>query len=151
MKKLLKNITTKRTIKRGLIGLFILLWIYLLLDGRNIYIDMYNFQQLEKAKPILESIPTDAKKFYTLKDFNDQYKADIKPIDNCYLVNNDSWNQKYIFWFQLKSKVYKLLYSNYFYAYPKYDIKWSTMCDNYNCYDASFAYFMSVILHPCKN
>ncbi len=104
MKKLLKNITTKKVIKRGLIGIFILLWIYLLLDWRNIYIDMYNFEQLEKAKPILESIPGNAKKFYGLKQFNNLYSANIQPIKNCYQVSNDNWEEKYIFWFQLKSK-----------------------------------------------
>jgi hypothetical protein len=51
-------------------------------------IDRYNFEQLEKAKPILESLPVNAPKFYSLKEFNEQYKADIKPIKNCFSVSN---------------------------------------------------------------
>jgi hypothetical protein len=38
-------------------------------------VDKYNFKQLEKAKLILDKIPRDAKKFYNLKEFNEQYKA----------------------------------------------------------------------------
>jgi hypothetical protein len=51
---------------------------------------MYNFRQLEKTKPILESISKDANHFYTLKEFNELYNSSIKPIKNCYYVSNSN-------------------------------------------------------------
>ena len=78
------------TMKKAMIIVLLLLVPLILMDTSNIQIDNYNFQQLEKARIILENIPLDAQKFFTLKDFNEQYKADIKTIKNCYYVSNDN-------------------------------------------------------------
>jgi len=139
----------------------ILIWvlIYIL---HPMYIDYYNFQQLEKAKPILESISENEPNFYNLTDFKDRYNINIKPIKNCYYISNNNWNEKYIFWFKLESNYYKNKYNTEYYAYPKYDkpiftncLWWEGMHDEWHwwgwCFDASRVYFEKVISNPCEN
>ncbi|MDP2103818.1 MAG: hypothetical protein Q8K26_02765, partial [Candidatus Gracilibacteria bacterium] len=46
----------------------------------NRRMDEYNFGELEKAKQILDNIGKNDKKFFTLKEFNEIYSANIKPI-----------------------------------------------------------------------
>ena len=120
------------------------------IEQENIKIDEYNFQQLEKAKPVLENIPEDAKVFYWLKEFNSIYKANIQPIKNCYFVGLKNWKEKYIFWFKLESKKYISQYRTEYFAYPKYDIPVDEIC-TWHCYDANRPYFEYLISHPCKD
>lgn len=115
MKKIFKLLTKKNI----LMGIFITFIIFEIINTRT---DIYNFNQLEKAKIILNKIPKEDYKFFTLKKFNSKYNAEIKPTKNCYYVSNDNWNQPYIFWFKLESIIYRLRYLNIYYAYPKYDI-----------------------------
>ncbi len=117
MKEKMKNIVKNRYF-RIIIKFFI--WFLLLLilsfilvaiysftfEKDKIAIDRYNFEQLEKSKPILESIPETDKNFYSLKEFNQKYSADIQPIKNCYYIRNYNWDEKYIFWFKLESLIY---------------------------------------------
>ena len=52
------------------------------------FIDFYNFRQLEKVKNLIKNSPKNNEIFYTLKDFNKIYDVNIKPIQNCYYLNN---------------------------------------------------------------
>ena len=85
----------------------VILLIGIIFEWYPMYVDMYNFRQLEKAKPILESIPEDAYKFNTLKDFNERYDANIQPIKNCYYIGSSNGEEKYLFWLQLESRYFK--------------------------------------------
>lgn len=113
IKEYIKLINIK-FIKRVLIFIIlfyiiIFLWILIysfVFEKDKIAIDRYNFEQLEKAKPILESIPETDERFYSLKEFNQKYNADIKSIKNCYYVINYNWDEKYIFWFKIESLIY---------------------------------------------
>lgn len=120
-----------KTWKPKKIALYAFIWILILYAWVFIYslvfeqdklvIDRYNFRQLEKVKPILESIPKNAKKFHTLKEFNDIYKTDVKPIKNCYYVSNENGKYPYIFWFKLESLSFRLVRwwsSGFDYLYP---------------------------------
>ena len=108
--KFFKNVNLK-ILKKSLLGvllltIFLYSWIFIysyIFEQDKITIDKYNFSQLEKSKPILDSIYREAKRFYSLKEFNDIYDANIKPIKDCYYVSNSNWNEKYIFWFKLES------------------------------------------------
>ncbi len=86
--------------------IFIIIFAFIIRESYLMYVDYYNFNQLEKAKIILDKIPENAEKFYTLKEFNEKYNTNIKPIKNCYYISNDNWNQDYIFWFKLESLLY---------------------------------------------
>lgn len=134
--------------------IILLLW---LIEVNNIMIDKYNFQQLEKAKIILDKTPRDAKKFYNLEEFNEQYKAWIVPIKNCYYVRNINWSYPYIFWFKLESLFYKIKFSQNYYSYPKYDLPiskiylWALL--NWRIsqwYDKNRDNFIHTISNPCK-
>lgn len=57
-------------------------------EQQNRAIDEYNFQQLKGVKSILESIPENSGKFYTLKEFNHLYNANVEPKKDCYYVSN---------------------------------------------------------------
>ncbi len=122
-------------------------------EQENIKIDEYNFKQLEKAKPILDNIPKDAKKFKTLKKFNELYNAWIEPIKNCYYVSNLNWKYPYIFWFKLESEKYKNKYWEKYYVYPNYDLPftpycwWSKDCQD----DINKWFFLSVISYHCDS
>ena len=103
----------KRKTKKILTILLIILspiFIYLLVDWKNLYIDMYNFRQLEKAKPYLKTIDENTKDFFNLKQFNERYNAWIKPIKNCYSINTNNWKYIYKFWFKLESLIYIYIY-----------------------------------------
>ncbi len=149
MKEKIKNIVKNRYFK---IIVFVLLWLFILRESYAVYIDMYNFKQLEKAKPYLETIDKNTKKFYSLKEFNVIYSAWIKPIRNCYDVSNYNWNEKYIFWFKLESLIYIYIYKTKYYAYPKYDAPYRNWCEVWlGCYDKNKEIFERVISNPCEN
>ena len=104
------RIKTKFKNKYFIIAILILLWMIMANEFYGIYIDNYNFGQLEKAKIILEQVPRNASKFYSLKEFNARYNGSIKPIKNCYFISNQNWKYSYIFWFKLESLTYRLIY-----------------------------------------
>ncbi|EKE28172.1 MAG: hypothetical protein ACD_3C00086G0016 [uncultured bacterium (gcode 4)] len=116
-------------------------------------IDEYNFEQLIKAKQILSNIWKDDKKFFTLKEFNQKYNANIKPIKNCYYVSNSNWGKPYIFWFQLESDKYKSIYWTGYYAYPKYDLPYSKICywTKASCHDFTYNIYEHTISNPCED
>jgi len=122
---------------------------------KNIKIDNYNFGQLEKVKPILESISKNDETFYSLREFNQIYNTDIGPIKNCYYVSNSNWNEKYIFWFQLESQKYIKQYWIKYFVYPKYDLPkdcvylwmWNQLAW---CPDKTKDKFEDIISHTCK-
>jgi hypothetical protein len=163
--KILQKIKDKKKILISVVWaiaiLYITVWIYSFIFEQNkLAIDRYNFEQLEKAKPILERISKNDKDFDSLKKFNEQYKADIKPIENCYYVSNYNWKRWYIFWFQLKALINKFLHPFIFwypyisdnYAYPKYSIPWHQVCFGaglswgvtWGCYDNNYDHFRYV-------
>ena len=158
MKEVIKN----KTKKIWIIILIILLpiFIYLLIDWKNLYVDIYNFWQLNKAKPILESIDKDTKKFYSLKEFNEIYNTDIEPIKNCYDITSFNWKYQYIFWFKLESKILNLIYSKWYYVSPWYDKDVMLMCAwtmiwppkvEWWCPDRVIRDFIETITNPCKD
>jgi len=158
IKKIVKNKYFKIIVKL-FVGLFLLLILSFILVGiysftferDKITIDRYNFEQLEKAKPILESIPETDKRFYSLKEFNQKYSADIQPIKNCYSISNDNWNEKYIFWFKLESLIYIYIYRTKLFAYPYYNKKGSSSCVmNWWCIDIIRNIFERTVSNPCK-
>lgn len=134
----------------------IVFWYSYIFEQDKLTIDRYNFEQLEKAKPILAQIPEDTRKFRTLKEFNDIYKANIKPIKNCYYVRNYNWDMPYIFWFQLESLISKFVYFWNYYAYPKYNLPYNQVCFwgpgwwGIGCYDNNKDLFEWIITKPCK-
>jgi len=71
MKEKIKKIIKNKYIK--IISLM-LLW-FILRESYAIYVDIYNFRQLGKAKPYLETIDENTKDFYNLKEFNEIYNA----------------------------------------------------------------------------
>ena len=158
---LLKSLKLKKYMK---ISLSILIWILFLwiisilwysyiYEQDKIAIDRYNFEQLEKAKPILEKLPQKDKKIFSPKMLNDLYGANIQTIKNCYYISNSNWKYPYIFWFQLESLMYKVLYFWENYAYPKYDKPvdyfcwWSKYCRD----DRIFGGFIWTISWPCDS
>ncbi|MCH2188238.1 hypothetical protein MK079_00210 [Candidatus Gracilibacteria bacterium] len=141
----------EKILKGGKIFLISILGIFILLECYHIFVDTYNFRQLEKAKPILESIPLDAKTFYSLEEFNDQYNAEIKPVNNCYIVSNYSGREPYIFGFKLESYLYIYIYGTQYYAYPKYDVPYGQKCvGGIGCYDRNWESFQYIVSHPCE-
>jgi hypothetical protein len=143
----------KKNIKKTLkIISLIVLWLFIIWQSYALYIDIYNFKQLEKAKPILESINKDDKKFYSLEEFNNKYNINIKPIRNCYYVSNDNWDEKYIFWFKLESIIYMCIYWAKYYSYPIYSREISTSCViNWWCMDFNKNKFNRIISNPCED
>ncbi len=141
--------------KYSLISLWIL---FLIWQSYAVYIDMYNFKQLEKAKPILESINSNDKEFFSLKEFNKQYNQNITPIKNCYDVNNYNANGEYMFWFKLESLIYICVYWGKYFAYPKYNLPKGRLCfwlvvwwwDSW-CYDNNRLHFETVVSNPCSD
>jgi hypothetical protein len=128
-----------KTIYKILIWILILVLIweyYYFVEKKAIEIDKYNFQQLEKAKQVVENFEKSWKKLAlpvrTLDDFN-YWKwtnfsvwmwADIEPLDKryCYYVyyNKIPTGPWYIFnfWFKLHSLLYKIKYWWSHYNYP---------------------------------
>jgi hypothetical protein len=129
-----------KTIYKILIWILILVLIweyYYFVEKKAIEIDKYNFQQLEKAKQVVENFEKSWKRLPLKADdlptFNTYFvsrfwtwKEDsIEPLDKryCYYVYYDrdtTWSW-YIFefWFKLHSLLYKLKYLSFNYAYPK--------------------------------
>ena len=152
MKEVIKSKTKKVLI---IVLIILLLFIYLLIDWKNLYVDIYNFRQLDKAKPYLETIDKNTKDFYFLKDFKE---INIKPIKNCYYIRKWNWKYLYIFWFKLESILLKFLYRTEYYSYPHYDLPvkiswqpiWITkLPDNFNP-DSNRRIFESIISNPCE-
>ena len=151
-----------------IIWIYVLVWLYsFIFEQDKMAIDRYNFEQLEKAKPILDNISKNGKNFDSLKEFNERYKVDIKPIKNCYYVSSYNWKRKYIFWFQLEAMINKFAHPFTFwypyvsdnYAYPKYSLPWYQVCFGaglsrwaaWGCYDNNYDNFRYVISNPCKD
>ena len=127
MKKLLnkiKELYKKSSLFRIII--ILLIWALIIFEWKNIYVDRYNFQQLEKAKKVVENLKWEQKLYRArgLKDFNYQFDTDIKPLDKryCYDVyydTNPTWPwYVFTFWFKLHSLLYKLMYWWEYYIYP---------------------------------
>ena len=130
---------------------FILIAIYsFTFEKDKMAIDRYNFEQLEKAKPILESIPETDKRFYSLKEFNQEYNTWIKPIKNCYYISTYNWNEKYIFWFKLESLIYIYIYRTKLFAYPKYDLPFDPLYQSWYIWDRNKSWFNYITLYPCR-
>jgi len=173
MKEVIKNKTKK--ILTILLIILSPIFIYLLVDWKNLYVDIYNFWQLNKAKPYLETIDKNTKKFYNLKEFNEIYSAWIKPIKNCYSVNMNNWKYIYKFWFKLESYIYIYIYWNEYYMYPWDDMPvqsvcvwWHWFCEdeiekdsvipyvkncefNWECFDTNRRAFENIISEPCRD
>lgn len=131
---------------------FILVALYsFIFEKDKIAIDKYNFEQLEKVKPILESIPVNDKKFYSLKEFNQKYNSDIKTIKNCYYISTYNWDFPYIFWFQLESSIYIYIYRTKLFAYPKYDLPFVPLYYSGWPWDRNRSWFNYIIWYPCKD
>ena len=120
-----------KTIYKVLIAILILVLIweyYYFVERKAIEIDRYNFQQLEKAKKVIENIPENKKTYRVrnLKQLNSKFKADIEPLDKryCYDVyydTNPTWPwYVFTFWFKLHSLLYKLRYWWEYYKYPNW-------------------------------
>ena len=147
--------------RKSLIAIAAMLWaVYIwgitysiVYEKDKIAIDDYNFEQLNKAKPTLDWLKKNSQAFATLNEFNQQYNLDIKPMQNCYYVSNYNGRKPYIFWFQLQSVKYKLLFFTHgAYSYPSYDLPYEEFCVSwYWCYDHFADDFNYTITHPCRN
>ena len=126
------------------------IFIYLLVDWKNLYVDMYNFRQLEKVKIILKDIKRNDDQFLYLEDFNEIYNQKIEPIKNCYYLRNYKSEDRvpYIFWFKLESLFYSYIYKAKYYAYPKYDLPYEYILPSKN--DINFYIFNKIISNPCR-
>ncbi|MDD4151569.1 MAG: hypothetical protein PHR68_03065 [Candidatus Gracilibacteria bacterium] len=109
MKEKIKHILKQKYIKYLIL---LLIGLFFINESYNIYVDMYNFKQLEKVKIILKDLKISDKRFYNLKGFNEIYKSNIKPIKNCYDIANlkDETKVPYIFGFKLESLIYIYIY-----------------------------------------
>lgn len=146
----------KLTKKHIVILLLIFLLIIWYIDIDNIKVDRYNFLQLEKIKNTLDELDRNSYKFDNVKEFNIKFNQDIKPLKNCYFLSernwyfeNNNWWWWYIFWFKLESLLYKLIYFDKYYIYPKYDLPSATICD-WTCRDVNFPWFLETISNSCK-
>ncbi len=132
----------------------IFLLIFLLYQLVCIYIDIYNFRQLEKVKIVLKDLQRWDKQFRNIKEFNKIYSTDLKPIKNCYyLKNNRSENRVlYNFWFKLESYIYIYIYKTKYYVHPKYDAPYIGKCEMWRgCYDRNRMYIEDLINNPCED
>jgi hypothetical protein len=144
------NKTVKKILKISTV--FILLSL-LLFEWYRTFVDFYNFRQLSKVKNILKDIEKWDKQFFYLEEFNDQYKAWIQPVKNCYYLRNYKSQDRvlYTFWFKLESYVYAYIYWTQYYAYPKYDIPYWQQCVWWIwCYDRNRESFEYIISNPCE-
>jgi len=148
MKENIKKIIKQIDIKVFKIWFLILLVMFIVRESYWLYIDNYNFKQLEKAKPILETIWEKDERFTSLNEFNERYSADIKPIKNCYYVNNNNWKYQYIFWFKLESLFYSYIYRTSLYSYPWYD---QPIIKKLPLKDSLYEYFYLIISNPCRD
>ncbi len=95
-------------------------------DKENLKIDYYNFQQLWKAKKVVENLDWEKKYYYinSLSALNQKFDTDIHPTDKryCYDVYYSYFKEKkdytFTFWFKLHSKLWKLLNGWEYYNYP---------------------------------
>lgn len=152
MKKL-KNLLKNKYFK---IMILIILSLFILRESYKIYIDMYNFKQLERVKTILDELPKDSYSFKNIKKFNDSFNQGIQPIQNCYFlidrnrfVYKNAWSWWYVFWFKFKSIIYKLKYKADNYSYPEYNLPILPFCDD-SCYDTFKSKFEHTLYSPCK-
>jgi len=163
--KILKKVNIKNLKKTSIIFLVFLFTLYLwtftysyLFEKEKITIDNYNFKQFEKIKIFLKDKRKGTFKFDDLKNFNEKYKLEIKPIKNCYYLSSYNWDEKFLFWFQIESLFYKIIHFWKNYAYPKYDIPSKRICTGMvvdwtvgECYnDNRYNHFKAVISNPCK-
>jgi len=149
MRNKIKKIYKNKYFKKSIVILIVLL---IAREIYNIYVDVYNFQQLEKAIPILESIPDSDYWFYWLDKFNDKYNADIQPIKHCYYVSNSNWDYPYIYGFKLESLVYKIKYLNFYHVYPGYDLEVEPLCTQYYCVEnINYVTFKKAVSNSCKD
>jgi hypothetical protein len=65
-----------------------ILWYSLIFEKESIKIDEYNFNQLESVDKIIMNDQKYDYVFKNLWDFNKIYNSNIKPIKNCYYINN---------------------------------------------------------------
>lgn len=151
MKEKLKKLFNSKMITL----LFILLiCVFTFRELYYIYIDIYNFNQSEKVKLILKDLKREDKQFLYLKDFNEIYNENIKPIKNCYYIRNYSSEDRvpYTLWFKFESIFYKTMYKTQYYVYPKYDIPYKTRCESWIwCYDWNRDNFEYTISNPCQD
>lgn len=155
MKEKIKDIVKNKYFK---IIVFILLWLFILRESYWIYIDRYNFEQLEKVKYLLENTIDKKLWYYHIKDFNKKYGISIEPIKNCYYISNNNWKYPYIFWFKLESQIYKIIYWDKYFSYPGYDmpvrLSWplfttKPLPKDHNP-DSTRSDFEFIISNPCK-
>lgn len=129
-------------------------------EQAKIEIDVYNFEQLEKIKSILDWLDKDSYSFENLKEFNEKFNQDIKPIKNCYLLSNKNNlyldKDDFIFMVNLHSKDYRKKYKSIYYVYPEYKIQRieDSLCSPHwwECgTDQAFSYYLDIISKPCTN
>ncbi|MDD2907807.1 MAG: hypothetical protein PHH98_04145 [Candidatus Gracilibacteria bacterium] len=128
----------------------------------NIKIDEYNFEQLEKVKSVLNGLNKNSYSFENLKEFNEKFNQNIKPIKNCYLLSNgnnvflDKSNDNYIFMFKLYSMDYGKRYKNMYYIYPEYKFQEieNSLCSSHGGIcgtDVAFGDYLETISTPCED
>ncbi|MDD3646028.1 MAG: hypothetical protein PHH06_01315 [Candidatus Gracilibacteria bacterium] len=132
-------------------------------ETENIKIDEYNFSQLEKVKSVLDGLDKDSYGFNGLKEFNEKFVQDIKPLKNCFDISNTNrfWGENksgggYVFGFKLYSKEYKKQYEKDYYIYPSsvYNSIEEGLCSKHGgvCYrDILFEGFIETISNPCMD
>ncbi|MDD2907810.1 MAG: hypothetical protein PHH98_04160 [Candidatus Gracilibacteria bacterium] len=143
----------------------ILLIIFVLSQSYAMYIDMYNFRQLEKVKIILKDLKREDKQFFNLNEFNKIYNVDIQPIKNCYYLRNYKSEDRvpYTFGFELESLIYTFIYGDDYYSnlykyvfgqryytYPKYDLQYVPVYDSAGVFDGARSNYDYLISHPCE-
>ncbi|MDD5213349.1 MAG: hypothetical protein PHG82_02915 [Candidatus Gracilibacteria bacterium] len=157
-----------KNIKRKLCILFILIislyglvFIYsLIFEQEKMSVDRYNFEQLEEVKNTLNKLDKNSYTFDNVKEFNNKYNKNIKPIKNCYFLSdrngyfeNKNGGGGYIFGFKLESLIYKFIYFGEKYSYPKYDLPINNICGGgTKCdYDITLGNFIKTITNPCRD
>lgn len=125
-------------------------WVFIVVQLFFTIVDIYNFSQLKKAIPILEELPEETEKFYTVNKFNDLTNFNLKPIYKCYYISNNTKDDTYIFGFKLNSLLFQFYQGTDEYAYPYYNKEYWHFCDG-KCYDKARDIFKKTISHSCDN
>lgn len=158
MKKLNKKLIYVIVYLNILIAIWLILYNYQK-EQENIKIDEYNFEQFKKIWNILDKLDKKSYSFNNLKEFNQRFNQDIKPMKNCYFLSSTEdffWKANYIFLFEIYSKKFNKKYNSTYYIYPEsmYNLIEYSLCEKHwgiCSADIVFSKYMETISNPCQN
>lgn len=145
----------------SIVLLYILGFIYsVIFEQEKIKNDIYHMEQLNIIKETFNKPMNGTHWFSDVIEFNDAYKVNIQPLENCYYFKrNNLWNYNYDFWFRYESLKNKLLHFSRYYVSPwkKFEstrlcwgmMRWGNMGGCY--YQSDKEDFLDTISNPCED